>query len=98
MFHYEHSLSLAQYAAGDLQSAARNGLSCDMRNPNYTANLRITAAALAGLGRLEEATPLVERLMKLQPDFRVGQWRYAFREPEIRERHTRWLRLAGVPG
>ncbi len=98
MFHYEHSLGLAQYAAGDLESAARNGLLCDMRNPNFTANLRITAAALAGLGRLEEAAPLVERLMKFQPDFRVGQWRYAFREPEIRERHTRWLRLAGVPG
>jgi TolB-like protein/DNA-binding winged helix-turn-helix (wHTH) protein len=98
MFIFEHFQSLACYAAGNLERAVELGFACDMRNPVYTSNLRICAAALGGLGRLQEAAPLVERLMKLQPDLRVGQWRSAFREPAMQEKHARWLRLAGVPG
>jgi TolB-like protein len=97
-FRFEHTLSLAHYAAGDLENAARVGRISDVRNPNYTANLRILAASLAGLGKLQEAAFVVERLMKLQPDLRVGQWHFAFRDEAICERHARWLRLAGVPG
>ena len=98
LFRFEHFLSIAQFALGDLENAARNGLSCDIRHPSYTANLRYTIAALAGLGRLEQAKPLTERLMKLQPDFRVSNWNFAFRDQAVSERHARWLRLAGVPG
>ena len=100
MFRYEHFLSIAHYAAGDLEAAARIGLAAAARHPNFTSNLRMTVAALAGLGRLAEAAPLVERLMALQPALRVGQSlpRYAFRDGALRERHARWLRLAGVPG
>jgi TolB-like protein len=100
LFRYEHFLSIAHYAAGDLEGAARIGLASAARHPNFTSNLRVTVAALAGLGRLAEAAPLVERLMALQPALRVGQSlpRYAFRDTALRERHARWLRLAGVPG
>lgn len=100
MFLYEHFLSIAHYAAGDLDTAARIGLSAARARPNFTSNLRITVAALAGLGRLQEAAPMVDRLMTLQPTLRVGQSlpRFAFRDPAMRERHGRFLRLAGVPG
>ncbi len=100
LFRYEHFLSLAHYAAGDLANAAHMGLVADRRNPTYTSNLRVTVAALAGLGRFAEAAPLVERLMSLQPTFRVAKslQTNAFRSETMRERHGRWLRLAGVPG
>lgn len=100
MFLYEHFMSIAHYAAGDLDAAARIGLSAARARPNFTSNLRITVAALAGLGRLQEAAPMVDRLMTLQPTLRVEQSlpRFAFRDPAMRERHGRLLRLAGVPG
>lgn len=100
MFRFEHFLSIAYYAAGDLENAARRGLYSVELRPDFTSNLRVTVAALAGLGRLQEASPLVERLMNLQPNLRVGDSlpRFAFREPAMRERHARWLSLAGVPG
>ena len=100
MFLYEHFLSIAHYAAGDLDAAARIGMSAARARPNFTSNLRITVAALAGLGRLQEAAPMVDRLVTLQPTLRVGQSlpRFAFRDPAMRERHGRFLRLAGVPG
>jgi len=97
LFRYEHFLSIAHYAAGDLETAARIGLAAATRHPNFTSNLRMT---VAGLGRISDAAPLVERLMVLQPALRVSQSlpRYPFRDVALRERHARWLRLAGVPG
>ena len=99
LFRFEHFLSLAHYAVGDLENAARIGLVADRRNPNYTSNLRVTVAALAALGRTSEAAPLVNRLMTLQPTLRVTKslQTNAFRSEQMRERHGRWLRLAGVP-
>jgi TolB-like protein/DNA-binding winged helix-turn-helix (wHTH) protein/Tfp pilus assembly protein PilF len=100
LFRYEHFLSLAYYAAGDLENAVRIGLSSDRRNPNYTSNLRITVAALAGLGKIAEAAPLVKRLRALQPGISVSRSlpHYAFRDQSMRERHGKFLRLAGIPG
>ena len=41
-------------------------------NPNYTSNLRVTAAALTALGRIEEAQPLAQMIVDLQPDCKLG--------------------------
>jgi tetratricopeptide (TPR) repeat protein len=100
MFRYQHFLSIAYYSAGDLENAASLGLSSAALHPNFTSNLRVTVAALAGLGRLQQASQLAQRLMSLQPDLRVAESmpRFAFQEQAVRERHARWLRLAGVPG
>lgn len=100
LFRYEHFLSIAHYAAGNLEQAAQIGLRSASRHPNFTSNLRFTIAALAGLGRIAQTAPLVERLMTLQPTLRVSASlpRYAFRDAAQRERHARYLRLAGVPG
>jgi hypothetical protein len=97
LFRYEHFLSLAYYAGGDLQRAAQTGMLVARRNPNYTSNLRITVAALAGLGRLQEAAPIVDRLIKLQPEFSVEKWRGVFRDPAANANYMRHLRLAEVP-
>lgn len=99
LFRYEHFLSIAHYAAGDLEAAASWGMRSASRNPNYTSNLRIVAAALGGLGRAEEAAPVVRRLLTLQPGLRVGPslGRYAFRDAAQRQRHAAYLLKAGIP-
>lgn len=100
LFRYEHFLSIAHYTAGDLEAAAAWGMRSASRNPNYTSNLRIVAAALGGLGRAEDAAPVVRRLLALQPELRVGPslGRYAFRDAAQRDLHAAYLLKAGIPG
>jgi adenylate cyclase len=69
-------------------------------NPAFTANLRFMIAAVAGLGRLDEAREAAARLMRLEPDFRLAEYlrtRMPFRDPAIRERFMSHLRAAGLP-
>jgi hypothetical protein len=99
LFRYEHFVSLAYYTAGEFEPAAAFGLRSWHGNPNYTSNLRMTIAALAALGRIEEARPLVERLMMLQPGLRASSIivRNTYREPEQRAQLAGRLIAAGVP-
>jgi adenylate cyclase len=69
-------------------------------NPRYTANLRYLAAGLAALGRLQEARAVAEKLLQLQPDFRLSEFERTlqpFRVPEIRDRYIDHLKKAGLP-
>jgi TolB-like protein/DNA-binding winged helix-turn-helix (wHTH) protein len=99
LFRYEHFVSIAHYATGDMERAAEHGLRSAAANPSYTSNLRTTAAALAGLGRLEPARELARRVMEIEPEFRVGQMitRYASRDPAVRRRFAEQMIAAGLP-
>jgi DNA-binding SARP family transcriptional activator/Flp pilus assembly protein TadD len=99
MFRYEHFLGIAHYAAGDYEEAAYWGNRSVRANPHYTSNLRMTSAALAGLGRAKEARPLVEKILELEPAFRVSPLiaRHAFRDEKLREAFGRQLVDAGLP-
>ena len=85
LFRYQHFLSIAHYAKGDWEEAAYWGLRSLRSNGDYTSNLAMTAAALAALGRTEEARPPAARLMQLRPDFRIGvakpRWPYRDKHP-----------------
>lgn len=98
-FRYEHFRSIGHYVAEEHEAAAEWGLRSWRSNPNYISNLRVTSAALAALGRVEEATPLVRRVMELEPGFRVKPMvaRHAFREEAARERYGQRLVEAGLP-
>src|SRR5262249_38725300 len=54
LFRYEHFRAIAHYAASDYEEAAYWGTRSMRGNPHYTSNLRLTAAALVGLGRKVE--------------------------------------------
>lgn len=97
-FRYAHFLSIAHYAANDVDAAAAWGLRSLRANPDYTSNLRMTAAALAAAGRLGEARPLARRVMELEPRFRVGALvsRLPFRDPAIRRRYGDQLIATGM--
>jgi tetratricopeptide (TPR) repeat protein len=99
MFRYEHFRCIAHYAAGDYAEAANWGVRSLRRNPHYTSNLRMAAAALVGLGRAAEARPLTEKVMELQPGFRVAPMisRQAFRDEAQREQYGKHLVEAGLP-
>lgn len=99
MFRYEHFMCIAHYAAGDYQEAAHWGTRSLRRNPHYTSNLRMTAAALVGVGRTAEAQPLAAKVMELQPGFRVSPMisRQAFRDDDRRQQYGRHLVDAGLP-
>lgn len=98
-FRYEHFLSIAHYSAGDYEAAAHWGERSAEGNPHYTSNLRLTAAALVGLGRVKEARALANKVRELQPGFRVKPMiaRQAFRDDALRERFGRQLIEAGLP-
>jgi DNA-binding SARP family transcriptional activator len=99
MFRYEHFVSIAHYASGAYEEAAYWGMQSLRANPLYTSNLRFTTAALVGLGRPAEARQLANKVMELDPGFRVSPMiaRQAFRDDARREQYGRHLLDAGLP-
>src|SRR4051812_32176516 len=61
LFSYYSSLNLAYYAHGSSGHAVKWGMMSAAENPFYTSNLRYLSAALAALGRLDEARGIAER-------------------------------------
>lgn len=99
IFRYQHYKAIAHYAADELETAAEWGLRSRRANPHYTSNLRLTAAALAALGRVAEARPLVEQVMALEPGFRVAPMlrRQPIRDEVARTLYGRRMVAAGLP-
>jgi tetratricopeptide (TPR) repeat protein len=99
LFRAQHFLSLGHYLAGDVARAADLGLRSRAANPRYTANLCMTAASLAALGRDEEAHEVAANVMAVKPHFRVSRLkeRLPFRDREAADRYVRHLVDAGLP-
>jgi adenylate cyclase len=76
-------------------AAARKGV---QSNPGFSIPHMLLAAALAGLGRVDEAKLAAARVLALQPSFSTGEWCAALDPaPEIAEPLTELLRTAGLP-
>ena len=99
IFRAYHMLSIAHYTNGTHEEAAHWGKLAMQENPHYTSNLRATAAALAALGRLDEARTIAERALAEQPGFRVSRIidHHPYRTQAMRERYARDLAAAGLP-
>ena len=100
LFYYYAVLNLAHYSNNDYEEAVKWGRMSARENPRYTANYRYLAAALAALGRIDEAREAAANLMELEPDLRLEvleRTRQPFRLPEMRARHMEHLRKAGLP-
>jgi adenylate cyclase len=68
--------------------------------PNFTATLRVYAAALAAAGRDAQAREIGGRLMALEPDFTIAAYartRMPFRDEAIKVRYITDLHAAGLP-
>jgi adenylate cyclase len=100
LFYYYDFLNQVHYGHGNYEEAVKWGRMAAHENPRYTANLRYLAAGLAALGRLQEARAVAEKLLQLQPDFRLSEFERTlqpFRVPEIRDRYIDHLKKAGLP-
>ena len=88
-FSYYSSLSLAHYAGGSYEEAAKWGRLSMNENPLYTSNLRYLSAALAALDKIDEAQAVAAQLLRQEPEFRISTYsrtRQPFRHPEISAR------------
>jgi adenylate cyclase len=97
---YYMFVGLAHYGHGSYEEAVKWGRLSLSENPNYTANLRILSAALAGLGRLDEAAATAGRLTALEPEFGIAEYARSlqpFRDPDIAAKYLAHLRAAGLP-
>jgi adenylate cyclase len=95
----DHVSAGAYYVAGRYGDAARWARVSAMHHPGLAANMRILAASLVVLGRLDEANQAAQQLLTIDPDFRISAWRgRAMLQAESRDMLARRLRLAGLPG
>ena len=99
LFYYHAVLSLAHYAAGEYDDAIEWGR-ISRENPEWTANLRYLAAALAAANRRSEAREVAQTLQVQDPTFRVstyGAVQNPFRDKVQHSLHLEHLQLAGLP-
>jgi len=68
-------------------------------NPNVTPALRVSAAAYALAGRIQEAQKMMSRLREIDPELRVSNLKdlTPLRRPEDMARFAEGLRKAGLP-
>jgi adenylate cyclase len=95
----DHVTALLHYLAGQYEDAVRWARRSAGHHPGLAANLRVLAASLAVLGRLDEAQQAAAQVLLVDPDFRIGTWQE--RSPLSGEpwaAMAQRLRLAGLPG
>ena len=66
-------------------------------NPNFTPGYRVLAAALAYLGRIDEARAVAQRLLALMPEFNTEIERFVFRQSGQLALFLDGMRKAGLP-
>jgi adenylate cyclase len=96
----DHVTALVHYLAGHYDEAVRWARrSADHHHPGLAANLRVLAASLAVLGRLDEAQQVSTQVLLVDPDFRIGTWQeHSPLSGEPWAVMAQRLRLAGLPG
>ncbi|WP_169568990.1 BTAD domain-containing putative transcriptional regulator [Sneathiella limimaris] len=97
-YYFDTARCIASMLSGKYEDAVRIGRQVLRNNPNFYANYRPLLSSLGHLGRVEEATPVLEEFAKHQPEFSID-WHlknYPPLEAEITERYIRGLRKAGV--
>jgi tetratricopeptide (TPR) repeat protein len=70
----DHVPALLHYLAGRYENATRWARRSVGHHPGLAANLRVLAASLAVLGRLDEAQQAAEQVLLVDPEFRIGTW------------------------
>ena len=95
---FETIYAIAHMIEGDYEQVITVGRRVIKANPEFTAGYKPVIAALALLGRIDEARPHVEQLLDLEPDFTIAHFRevYPLKNDNDRDRYCEGLRLAGI--
>jgi tetratricopeptide (TPR) repeat protein len=92
------SLMLGNFQRGCYEEAARAAYKAVRSNPAHSIHYVMLAAALARLGRLEEAKAAAARVLELQPAFRYSrQFGGVACAPALAASMGEALRAAGLP-
>jgi DNA-binding SARP family transcriptional activator/tetratricopeptide (TPR) repeat protein len=96
---WEYFYVIAYFFKRDYERAVVVGRRAAKANPDFINGYKPLIAALGHLGRPEEATPYIAKLLRLEPGFTVASFGgvYPFRKPVDRDHYMRGLLLAGVP-
>jgi adenylate cyclase len=95
----DHVTALVHYLAGQYEDAVRWARRSAGHHPGLAANLRVLAASLAILGRLDEAQQAAAQVLLVDPDFRIGTWQeHSPLSGAPWAAMAQRLRLAGLPG
>jgi adenylate cyclase len=97
LFRVYGGLTFAHLMLQDHDEAVRWGWRALDGNPNFTPTYRALAAALAHLGRIEEAREVARRLLTLMPNFSAGTETFVFRESGKLDLILDGMRKAGLP-
>jgi len=92
-------VGIGAYVAGEYEDCLSVCKRVLADHPGYASSMRQEAAALAMLGRKEEASASLMRLLDRMPGLTVGQVRHMvpIRYPADQERWLEGLRRAGLP-
>jgi len=98
VFWFEGQLAQAHYVNGDYASAVAWARRTAAQNPAAMFNLRVLAASLVALGRIEAAQRVTQTLLVHNPEFRLTSYRRScpFTGQVLADWMTR-LREAGLP-
>jgi adenylate cyclase len=93
------ALAFAEMLLGRHEHAIRWARKSRHENPRFSGNLRLLAACLAHVGRLEEARQIAGEFLAIERGFDLSSFRarWALRDPVALEAHVEDLRRAGVP-
>jgi tetratricopeptide (TPR) repeat protein len=96
---YENIYVIAYTFKRDYQRAMSVGRRVVQSVPDFINGYKPLIASLGHLGRREEATPYIQKLLSLEPDFTVEKFRtsYPFKLPQDRDNYCEGLLLAGIP-
>jgi adenylate cyclase len=100
-----YAMALAHFIAGRYEKAAEFTARTLRPNPSGISNLRLHAASLGLLGRIDEAREAAQRLLAISPDWTISRVRYflevvqsnPFRTPGVIDAICEGLRRAGLP-
>jgi TolB-like protein/Flp pilus assembly protein TadD len=92
-------LGLAHFHAGQFDQAEADLKRALVQNSRFATALRVLAASLARLGRIDEAALTVQEMLKIDPQLTISEFRArsAFLTDSVRDSVAEALRLAGLP-
>jgi len=92
------AIAIAHFVAGRFEEAAAAAHRATQGHPRFSPPYWMRAAALANLGRIDEAKIMAQRLLDVQPQFTVSSITSApFANPEILAALGQALRRVGLP-
>jgi TolB-like protein/Tfp pilus assembly protein PilF len=93
-----HALTLGHFHRGRFEEAAKAAHKAVQLNPGHSISYMLLAAALAKLGRLQEAKAAAARVLELQPAFRYSrQFAGVDCAPALAAALSESLHIAGLP-